>query len=212
MQTEEPTPATEDETNPWLTIWTAPKATIHWVIENDPKQWLWVFVVIGGISRVLGKLPDLPLTEQLGPDIRMNLAFMAGPFAGLVLVFGVGRVLHAVLLRMGGTGSWVASRTAIAWALAPSVPSLALWLIMLSSYGADVLSPAAADSAVESGHSFVLTLDYLIQTGLTLWMLVLEVLLLAEVHALKVTRVVLGELILASGMFVVAALFILTMV
>ena len=177
-------------------------------MAQDPKQWLWLFVVAGGLSRVLGRVAELPLGEHLPGDVRVPLALIAGPIAGFVLVFGVGRLLHEVLVRMGGTASWLASRTAIAWALAPSVPSVALWAVMLATYGSDVLSPDAAGS-FGSHQSVVLSLDYLVQTGLTLWALVLEVILLADAHALRPWRVLIGEAILAVGLLFVVGLLLL---
>jgi hypothetical protein len=190
-----------EQQNPWHTIWTAPRVTVRAVLRDNPREWLWVFVVAGGLSRVLGRLAELDLPDGSVSSL-LPAILVAGPVAGAVLIFGIGRVLHMVLVRLGGTGSWIASRTAIAWSLAPSVPSVALWLIMIASYGPGVLAPGAIENAPNQMTRFILSIDYAIQFGLTMWMLVLEVLTLADVHKISPWRVLVGEAIVGIALVV----------
>jgi len=178
--------------------------TVRWVAETDPMDWLWVLMVAGGTSRVMARISEMPFAVPLEPQKLLSLVLVAGPIAGLVLIFGVGRLLHWMLGRMGGTGTWIASRTAVTWALAPSVPSLALWAIMIAGYGVKVLSPSVIDEATDPAEVLILSLDYLVQFALMAWSLVLEIVCLAEVHRLSAWRVVLAELVLGAGVLLLA--------
>jgi hypothetical protein len=201
MLYESPTDSNTDvPVNPWMTIWTSPRETVRHVLSDNPAQWLWPLAFAGGLSRVLSRLAELPLPDALEADAVLLIALVFGPFAGLILVFGVGRLLHFVLRKLGGTATWIESRTAILWSLAPSVPSLALWLIMLAGYGPLVISPDAVENAVEPITKAILGFDYFVQFGLTLWMLALEVIMLAEVHRISAWRVLTGEIALGLAL------------
>jgi len=180
---------------PWLTIWASPRETVRRVTVEAPGQWLWAFVVAGGLHRVMTRLPNLPFPDPIPPNRLAAMVLISGPIVGALLIFGLGRLLHALLVRLGGTGSWIASRTAIAWSMAPAVPGLLLWAVMLATYGPDVLSPRALEQAADSTQHFVLGLDYLIEFGLMVWTLGMEVFCLADVHRLSLWRVLAGELV-----------------
>ena len=195
--------------NPWVTIWTAPRATVRIAAEFDPRSWLWLLVAVGGLSRVLSRVSELPLESTLPTTELLFALLVAGPVAGAMLVWVAGRLLHVVLVRMGCVGTWIASRTAIVWSLAPGVPSLALWLIMLASYGPRVLAPGAVANSAEAATKFILSIDYFIQFALTMWMLVLEILTLADVHKLTPWRALLAEVIVGLGLLAVAILVLL---
>ena len=196
----------QQDVNPWATIWTSPRATVRWLAARKPWQGLWLLAIVGGTSRVFLRISGLPLKESLGIDVAASdlvlAAIIAGPLAGATLIFVFGWLLHMVLARMGGKATWRESRTAIAWALAPGVPSLLLWFVMLITQGADVVM-----STPES-RTFVVQLDYLLHFGFAVWSLVLEVLCLADVHAMKYWKVIAGELLLGVALMLIFALLL----
>ncbi len=191
------TEETQYVANPWVTFWTAPRVTLDAILATNPARYLWILVLFGGVSRTLGRIPSIPFQEPLTDDMIRALAFLGGPLLGLIIVFVIGRLLHLIVRRLGGTATWVESRTAVAWALAPSVPSVALWTIMYLSYGSQVFSPDAIANVADSGTQLILTVDYFIQSALTIWMLALEILLLAKVHKVSAWRVLGAEALLA---------------
>lgn len=193
---------------PWRTIWTRPRATVRWMAENDPMDWFWVLLVAGGTSRVMARLSELPIEGALTTNVLLSLVLIGGPIGGLLLIFAYGRVLHIVLKRLGGIATWVAARTAIAWSLAPGAPSLAVWAIMIATYGAEVLSPTALENATGAGEKLILSLDYFIQFALTMWSLVLEVVTLADVHRISVWKVLVSELALGVALVALAVLVV----
>ena len=189
--TEEQPPTDRVALNPWLTIWTQPRATVAWAMENDPKRWLWLLILFGGTSRVLMQLPGLPMEEAF-PGVSaaemVELGLLLGPVAGVLVVFVFGRLLHLALGLFGGKASWIGTRTAIAWALAPGVASTLLWLVMLASHGPEIVISSPADYP-----SFIVKIDYGLHFVFTGWMVVLEVLCLAHVHRIPLWKVVLAE-------------------
>ncbi len=199
---EEPSPPP----NPWVSVWTAPRRTVRWLAANSPWTGIWILAVAGGTSRVLLRVSGMPFEEALGVEIAAvdlaAAAIIAGPFAGATLIFAFGWLLHKVLQRLGGHATWAQSRTAVAWALAPAVPSLLLWAMMLATQGPEVLTTAPADRA------FVVQLDYFLHYGLAIWSLVLEVLCLSDVHKLPYWKVIVGEIILGLALMLLTTLVV----
>jgi hypothetical protein len=184
--------------NPLLMIWTQPRSTMLWLSENRPK-WLIAYPILaGGFSRTLMRLGDAPVDLSLTPEQILLTVAIAGPLVGLMIVFVVGRLLHMVLGFMGGKGTWVQSRTVIAWALAPGIPACALWVVMIATHGLSAIGPLEAEST-----PFLLQIDYFIQFAFMLWALVLEVLGLANVHRLSTWRIVGAELLLGITLFAI---------
>lgn len=178
--------------NPWLTIWTKPRLTVATMAATAPWQWVWLLVLVGGVSRVIERLALVPSLTELEPSALLAIVILSGALAGLMLVLVVARVMYWILRWMGGTGTWVETRTVAAWALAPGAPSAVLWGAMVSSYGVAALNPAALSGA-DDPRTLILGIDYGVQFGLTIWSLAIEIVCLAHVHNLAVWKVIAAE-------------------
>jgi len=188
-------PAQDDATaelRPWRTLWTHPRQTVAAMTIHAPWRWLWLLILAGGTSRIVERIALLPSLVELEPEALTLLILVSGAMAGALMVFVIARILHWVLRRIGGVGSWTATRTAVAWALAPGVPSLALWAIMVTGYGYSALTPSLI-SGSDDPRALVLTVDYGVQFGLTVWSLLIEILCLSDAHRLAVWKVIAAE-------------------
>jgi len=189
-------PSTQDDATadlrPWRTIWTHPRQTVAAMTLYAPWRWMWLLILAGGASRIVERIALLPSLTELEPAALTLLILVSGVVAGALKVFVIARVLHWVLRRIGGSGSWTATRTAVAWALAPGVPSLVLWAIMVAGYGYSALTPSRI-SGSDDPRALVLTVDYAVQFGLTVWSLLIEILCLSDAHRLAVWKVIAAE-------------------
>lgn len=192
--------------SPWLSIWASPRETVRRIAMESPATGLWPLIAAGGIDRVLVRLSGMNV--PIPTDTLLPIALAGGVLAGIVFVFGLGRALHYLLVRLGGVASWTGTRTAITWAMAPAVPGLVLWAVMYQSWGPDVLTPKALETAADGARTTILTFDYLVQVGLALWTFILEVVTLADLHRLAIWRVVAGEIIVALVFIGIALVFV----
>jgi hypothetical protein len=51
--------------NPWLSIWTKPRATVRYLVKNDPDRHVPLLAVLGGIANALGRASQRSLGDQM---------------------------------------------------------------------------------------------------------------------------------------------------
>lgn len=114
-------PADRPPASPWLTIWTSPRATMRWLLDQEAEYTFQTYgiavasgivtVASGDFARFFGTAVPLFL--------KVGLALLVGPILGLAAVF-VGAFLASAVGRMlGGTGSVEDLRPALAWGALP---------------------------------------------------------------------------------------------
>jgi len=116
----------QEKRNPWLSIWTEPRATIQQVVDGDPKLMVLILAPLAGIADALTRSNELAYS---GVENFLGLV-VDGGIGGYLFVF-----LGAYLLRwtggwLGGTASLSSIRAASVWSSIPKITSAVL-LIML---------------------------------------------------------------------------------
>ncbi len=123
------------ELNPWIAIWTEPRATIQQIVDGDPKHLVLILAPLAGAADALTRNSELAFSSE-------------GAFVGLALVGAVlGFVMlyvYAYLLRwtgkwLGGTGELVAIRAVYVWSSIPKIVSGMLmtlvWVVLALTPG-----------------------------------------------------------------------------
>ena len=112
--------------NPWLSIWTEPRATIQQVVDGDTNMMVLILAPLAGIASALPRNIELAYS---GLDNLLGLV-LAGCIGGYVFVF-----LSAYLTRwtgywLGGTASLVSIRAAHVFSSIPMITSAVLLLLL----------------------------------------------------------------------------------
>jgi hypothetical protein len=116
----------QEKLNPWLSIWTEPRATIQQVVDGEPKLMVLILAPLAGIADALRSNNELAYS---GLENLIGLV-VAGGIGGYVIVF-----LGAYPVRwtggwLGGTASLGAIRAAGVWSSVPKITSAVLLLLL----------------------------------------------------------------------------------
>lgn len=128
-----PTPAGEMDLNPWLSIWTKPRATIRQLINTNGAQQAPLVVALAGAANGLSN------AQSAVAGAGFAGAIVGGAIAGVVIGFLVW-LLFSWLIKI--TGVWIGGsatlsemRTAYAWAQVPSIWAAPLSIALLIAGG-----------------------------------------------------------------------------
>jgi hypothetical protein len=121
--------------NPWTAIFTRPRAVMRQILDGDPSRRVHVLAIAGGIVEALGS--DVRLLSRLGLPLTSIIAVKVttGAMAGLLALYVGSGLLLLTGRWLGGKGSFVAVRSATAWANVPAIWSALLWLPLLGYLG-----------------------------------------------------------------------------
>lgn len=117
--------------NPWLSMWTQPRAAMRHILNTNPKPGVAAMAAIFGLTLML----DGARTDP--PDERMALweMLMMGLIIGFGWVYLGGWILRWTGSWFGGQATTAQVRSALAWPAVIPVWLLALWIPQLAFSG-----------------------------------------------------------------------------
>jgi hypothetical protein len=173
--------------NPWVTIWTKPRATIRGIVDHDVSYHVTFLAVVSGALISLERQWSLPPSFAAFPLVVV-LAVIGGAIGGLIELYANGVLLKWAGARLGGVATAAEVRAALAWSRVPIVAAVSIGIlsILIGSGG-----PVAEDGSQSSLS--VLTLDGV----LGLWAFVVTLKCVGEVHRFSAWRALASILLIA---------------
>lgn len=107
--------------NPWLWMWTRPRATIRQIVDADPMYAVWPLAAFVGICQVSDIVGDVLVFSRGGWLQALLLMLVVGPLIGIVQNAMQGWLLNGVFQWFGGTGDLLQTRFAVAWGMLPYI-------------------------------------------------------------------------------------------
>ena len=197
---------TGEELNPWISIWTKPRATIRQIVDTRPTYMVLPLAMLSGVAQVLDNASSRNLGDRAPLAAVIAAAVIIGPLSGLLTLFLFGALMRWTGSWLGGVATSQQIRAALAWGRLPGVCVLAIWIPLLVLFGNDVFSEdieSRPDPAMALGAIVVLGLAGLV---LGIWQAVLVIKCLAEVHQFSAWKG-LGTMLLA-GLVIFAIIII----
>lgn len=174
--------------NPWVSMWTQPRATIRQIVAEDPEKMVLVLVLLATLPGVLAEI----LKWSPGDDLFTTVQRIVGVAADLVFgLFGLyigARLLSWTGQWLGGHASLKELRAVIAWSNIPEIWALPLSvtnLAIVNRHRFTAASSALRTSAALDNITVVLTG---IQWAVWLWGAVVFLQALSEVQGFSVWR------------------------
>lgn len=191
--------------NPWLTIWIWPRRTIRQIIDADPSYQFVLLIILQGIARGLDVSSNRNLGDTMSLPGILLLSAIMGPIGWLIGVYIWGTLLRWTGSWLGGEADSADVRAAIAWSGVPAIAILLLWIPIVTLSRGEIFSSSLP--IVEAHPLLALPLlgFLLIQIALSLWILGLSVLCLAEVHRFSIWRSLAASFLGAVIFFVPSA-------
>jgi hypothetical protein len=196
--------------NPFLTIWTRPRATIRGIVDTDAGRHFIPLAVASGVVQTLDRAVGGNAGDALALSFLLVLAVVLGPISGLISVY-----LLAWFLGM--TGRWFGRRAApehlsaaVAWSNVPILAALPVLAIGLWFFGGDWFKAATRMPETNLALGVVLLVCGAVRLILAVWWFVVLLKCVGEVQRFSAWAA-LGSLILAGliAVAVVAAIAVI---
>ncbi len=182
---------------PWISIWTRPRATLRHVLDTSPRRDLFRLAALGGIAQCLAAATQPGFGDTYSIPVVVSVAVAGGALAGLLGIFILSALIGTIGRWLGGRGGMTEVMAALAWANAPAAWSLALWLPRAALLGEETFHSLPASVQENPPVALFFAVLQGIQAIVAVWGFVILLKCLGEAHAFSAWRA-LGALLLAS--------------
>ncbi len=174
--------------NPWLAIWTRPRATIQQRVDDDPEAWVLGLVAVAGIGQLLGDASARSYGDRFDLPTILVLVLLAGPLLGIVGAYLGGVLLGWSGRLLGGKADRVRVRAAIAWSYVPYLWSMLLWLPELALFGGELFTTATPRLDAAPRLQMGLLAFLAVETVIAVWSFVVFLKCLGQVQGFSAWR------------------------
>jgi hypothetical protein len=186
--------------NPWLSIWTEPRATIAGVIQQNPNRCLWVLAAIYGFCAMMNLSQSIALGNAVEPIGIIILSALLAPFYGYINFSIWSFFVTFVGKWFKGQGDFKTIRAAYAWSCVPMTFTVPLWLLMAILFGHQLFLNFPDAALFTNSQITTLFLILIAKVVLAIWSLVIYINALAEVQKFSILRSIVN-IIVAGVLF-----------
>jgi len=193
--------------NPWVSMWTKPRATIQQIVDTDPERLVLVLAAIVGFSQALDQNAHMMGDTSEWPIIFL-IAAIPGSISGLI-----GLYIFSALIRW--TGNWMSGnassqniRAAMAWSSVPMIWALILWIPKLVLFGLFTTETPIIDAS--PSLTFIFFGFGVIELTVVIWAIVVFLKCLGQVQGFSAWKA-LGNVFLA-GLVVIIPIVLVVLV
>src|SRR6202011_3240130 len=161
--------------NPWVTIWTKPRATIRRIVETDVHYQVTFLAILSGALIWLERRWSNPSTAAAYPMLVM-IAVVVGAILGIIELYINGALLKWAGAALGGVGSYAEVRAALAWSRVPVIVAVSIGVLAIL-LGTDGPMLGSDREFSGSGASVLL-----LHAALVLWGFIIMLKCVGEVH------------------------------
>lgn len=184
--------------NPWLSIWTQPRKTIRSIVASNPKYGFIILSIIYGLPFAFNLVQNFGFSPKVPTWAILIGSLVASPFLGMIGITISAFFLQLVGRLIGGKGSFLNVRAAVAWSNLPNVLSIVVTLFLLGIFGGQIFCQDFAQMQFTGYRAGVLFLAMLIETIISIWGFILLLCTLSEVHGFSIWRAILSVVILLA--------------
>ncbi|MEW6356784.1 MAG: YIP1 family protein [Planctomycetota bacterium] len=126
--------------NPWVSIWTKPRATIQQIVNTDPERLVLLLAAIAGAIRVLDRASAKDLGDKIDWSVIFLIAAIAGPVGGIISLYIGGALIRWTGTCIGGMAPAQHIRAAMAWSSVPVIWVSVVWIPELALFGREMFT------------------------------------------------------------------------
>jgi len=181
--------------HPWRTIWFQPKKTLETIVRINPSYQIWVFSTICGLLFYFNIAQFYSLTMKMGFLGAASLALVVSPFLGYLYLVATSWLIFITGKIVKGEASFLACRAALAWAYAPLLINLVVWICLLVIFQERLFSYFPGIEPLPSGQAYIVFGASLVQVAGAVWSLIIYLQGLVQVQGYSMTRAILNVVI-----------------
>lgn len=194
--------------NPWLSIWIRPRATMRYILNTDPKAYVFGLCFIGALNQSLDRAVGRGLGDRIAFPFVLLLCAVFALFSALLTLAIGGRVLRWVGGLLGGQGTLDGVQAALGWGNVPSLIGLLIWLPLLVLLGPELFTTNTPRMDANPMLALLLLASSMLQMLLGVWSFVISIKCLAEAHQFSSWRALGVTLIIALPFIFIACVII----
>lgn len=208
---ENPEIETMGKMNPWFSMWTKPRETMRYIINDNPRKYIIPLAMIYGILTSLDKASSKSMGDDFSLWTILLIAIVGGSIGGICYVY-----LNAALLKW--TGTWIGAkgstehiRAAITWGSIPYIMVSILWIPELILYGEELFTTATPMMESSMLLSMLLIVLGVIEFIGAIWSAITGLKCLGEVQGFSAWKA-LGNCILAGLVILVPIIIVIILI
>lgn len=186
-------------------IWNQPKLTLMYILDKCPEKYVFLFLVLGGIVRTIGKASERGMGDNMSTISVLLYAFILGGLLGWISYY-------IYSWAMSFTGNWLDGnaipskfRTILAWALVPSIASLILLIPEFIFFGDDLFRSVQQDQSMISSIGWMVF--GFIELGLGIWTAVILVIGIKLIQGFGTGKAILNMIL--PGLLIILPILII---
>ena len=125
---------------PWNSIWTQPSKTMRYLLWTGNYRYAELLFFLAGMAH---GLEEASSSSSLEGDSLLFIIFIVpliGGVGGLISYHILAWLLHILGRALGGKGKYKQVKSALAWAFAPAIVSLATYAFGIALFGGELFS------------------------------------------------------------------------
>lgn len=171
--------------HPFLTIWFSPRTTVRHLLDHHPQYGVLLLACIAGIGRVLDRASARDFGDRMPLGVILALALVFGPLGGLFSLWLFSHLIRWTGSWIGGTADRQSLKTAMTWAMIPSIVSLVLWIPEILLLGSELFTSETPRLDANPGLALWFLGLVLIEILFTAWTFVLACHTIAEAQRFR---------------------------
>ncbi|MEM0966714.1 MAG: YIP1 family protein [Verrucomicrobiota bacterium] len=192
--------------NPWVSMWTKPRATMQQIIDENPDRLVILLAVVAGFSQALDQASVDNRGDHMEVPVIFIMSLVFGPVGGLIGLYLGGFLLSWTGNWIGGVASARFIRSAIAWSNVPIIWAMLLWIPELLLFGEELFTSATPSLEANPILATAMLGFGLIQVTVGVWTLVVFFKCLGQVQGFSAWKAV-GNSLLA-GLVIIIPVFV----
>jgi hypothetical protein len=196
--------------NPWISIWTKPRATIRQILDSKSQAYINILAMAGGIATALDKASEKNYGDTNGVFSILIMAIFGGAIGGLITLYIGSALIYWTGKWIGGQGEYDEIKVAAAWANVPLIWGLLLWIPTIALYGSAYFSSDLADLGYSMGLSIFAIILSIIAVILGVWSFIIQLKCLGEAQRFSAWKA-LGNIILSVLVIIVPILLLVVL-
>lgn len=173
--------APQQPLNPWFSIWVMPRATMRQILDTNPSRFVHILAMLGGIVEVMrSNLPNPPFDLELGTMIWVKA--IVGALGGLFALYLWSLLIWMTGRWLGGRGTFVGIRAAVAWSNVLLIWSAMLWLPLVAYLGMEAFNLDPQTMLEDPAGLLLLIPLGLMALAVGVWWIVVLLKCLGEAH------------------------------
>jgi Yip1 domain len=197
--------------NPFLTIWTRPRATIRGIVDTNPFLHVIPLALVRGIVQTIDRAVQQNAGVALSLPTILALAVFLGPLGGLIGLFVGGWFTRTSGRWLGGSATPEQVRAAIAWSSVPDLATIPILMIQIGLFGREMFTLQKPTIWSDPLHGAILVVSGLLEAVLGIWSFVILLKCVGEVQGFSAWRA-LGSFILIGVIIIVPIMLLLVLV